>query len=373
MSKLPRYVQSMKMADGHTEYRFNPPQSFVDAGVVKRETYGSDLWQVKRLAQCSNSLIDTHRDKMSQLTKVDKHSSVKDLVNLYYLSNDFNMLRDTTKVDYRYFLSVLCNSMGNTKYQDVTSKRAKWAYEEWVKRGVSFANHIATCASRVFNYSIEMEHVIMNPFSNIKRKATDKRKVVWQHEDVIRFLDVAYADYNTRNIGLIVQMAYEWCQRLGDMRKLEWSSINFEDKMLILKQSKRSAEVFLPISVELLEMLQDQYDDFGFQQYVVPQILPTGGVFKPYTKQRLSKKGRSVMRKAGLSEKLRLMDLRRTGVVQMVDKGVPLPNIMAVTGHANVSSVKPYLKNTYTSANNALTQRNVSVQSNTVSNIESDI
>jgi len=95
-------------------------------------------------------------------------------------------------------------------------------------------------------------------------------------------------------------------------------------------------------------------------------------VYHPYAMQRLSKNGRAVMRKAGLSEKLRLMDLRRTGVVQMVEKKVPLPNIMSVTGHANVASVKPYLKNTYTAANEALTQRNVSVQSNTVSNIESD-
>ena len=56
----------------------------------------------------------------------------------------------------------------------------------------------------------------------------------------------------------------------------------------------------------------------------------------------------------------------------MVDSGVPLTNIMSVTGHANVASVQPYLKNTYISANNALTQRNVSVKSNSVSNIKSD-
>jgi len=34
---------------------------------------------------------------------------------------------------------------------------------------------------------------------------------------------------------------------------------------------------------------------------------------------------------------------------------------MSVTGHNHVASVKPYMKHTYTSANNALTQRNVSV------------
>jgi len=52
-------------------------------------------------------------------------------------------------------------------------------------------------------------------------------------------------------------------------------------------------------------------------------------------------------------------------VTQMIDKGVPLPQVMSVTGHTHVSSVKPYMKHTYASANSALTQRNVSVQSST--------
>ena len=372
MSKLPRYVQTVTLADGHVEYRFNPPKSLVDAGVVKREMYGSDIRQVRRIAKENNAIIDQHRKEVAEINRITKNSKVSDLVKIYYLSNDFNMLRETTKVDYRYFLTVLCNSMGNKKFHEISSKVAKFAYEEWVKRGISFANHVATCSSRVFNYAIDMEYATFNPYTSIKRKAEIKRKVIWQHEDVLKFLDVAYSDYSTRNIGLIIQMAYEWCQRLGDMRNLKWEDLDFQSKMLTLEQSKRRAEVFLPISDDLMTMLQDQHDDFGFQQYVAPHVLPTEGVFKPYAMQRLSKNGRAVMRKAGLSDKLRLMDLRRTGVVQMVDKGVPLPNIMSVTGHANVASVKPYLKNTYTSANEALTQRNVSVQSNTVSNIESD-
>jgi integrase len=267
---------------------------------------------------------------------------------------------------------VVSASVGNEKFTGFTSRKAKWAYEEWVRRGVSFANHVATCASRVFNYAVEMEYAMQNPFTSIKRKPEIKRKVVWKHEDVLKFLDVAYSDFTTRNIGLIIQMTYEWCQRIGDMRTLEWEDIDFNDKVLTLEQSKRRAEVFLPISDDLMSMLHEQHKDFGFQRYVAPHVTPTRGVFYPYAMQRFSKNGRAVMRKAGLSERLRLMDLRRTGVVQMVDKGVPLTNIMAVTGHANVASVKPYLKNTYTSANEALTRRNVSVQSNTVSNIESD-
>ena len=78
------------------------------------------------------------------------------------------------------------------------------------------------------------------------------------------------------------------------------------------------------------------------------------------------------MRLAKLDEELRLMDLRRTGVTQMVDRGVPLPQIMSVTGHTHVASVKPYMKHTFESANNALTQRNMSVHLSETNNIESD-
>lgn len=63
------------------------------------------------------------------------------------------------------------------------------------------------------------------------------------------------------------------------------------------------------------------------------------------------------MNAAGLSKELRLSDLRRTGTTEMVEAGVGMAQIMSVTGHANPQSVKPYMKNTYRSANSALTAR----------------
>tara|TARA_R100000654_G_scaffold40406_2_gene66366 strand:- start:33 stop:689 length:657 start_codon:yes stop_codon:yes gene_type:complete len=218
-----------------------------------------------------------------------------------------------------------------------------------------------------------MEHAEQNPFAKIKRKRNHQRKVVWTHGEVNKFLDVAYSDFEYRNLGLIVHMAYEWCQRLGDMRNLTWDCLDLKNQQLSLEQSKRRAQVFLPISDNLNAMLLEQKADFGFQQWVAPHPKPRSGKFEPYAMERLSKVGRKVMRLAKLSEELRLMDIRRTGVTEMVDKGVPLPQIMAVTGHTHVSSVKPYMKHTYESANNALTQRDTYVQSSVMSNIESDI
>lgn len=364
MAKLPRYVQQRVSPSGGITYRYNPPQKWVDAGLVERGELPSDIREVRKVVREYNKRIDEYREEQSKIVKLYKNSTVKDLVDFYYQSNDFNMLRDTTKVDYRYCLSELCAVMGDRQYLTVTSKVAKQAYEEWVKRGVSFANHVATASSRVFNYAITMEEAVLNPFGNIKRKQPKQRKVVWEHEHVIAFLEVAYSRFEYRNVGLIVQMAYEWCQRLGDMRMLKWDSIDMQAKQLYLQQSKRRSEVFLPISDDLLYMLQQQHNDFGFQDYVAPYYRSRNGVFKPYPMERLSKAGRHIMRQAGLPEELRLMDLRRTGVTQMVDKGVPLPQIMSVTGHNHVNSVRPYMKHTFESANSALTQRNVCVKSN---------
>ena len=152
-------------------------------------------------------------------------------------------------------------------------------------------------------------------------------------------------------------MAYEWCQRVGDMRLLTWDMLNFETKRVIIQQSKRNAQVELPIDDDLLDMLIQQEQDFGFQQYVAPKPTPFKGVYSPYTMYKLPMYARMLMDEAGLSKDLRLSDLRRTGVTEMVDAEVGIGQIMSVTGHANPQSVKPYLKNTYASANNALTAR----------------
>ena len=372
MQMLPRYVQQRVSPSGDISFRFNPPQMLVDEGVVEREELGTDTKEVRKQAKELNKQIDDWREERARVVGLKPSSRVTDLINFYYQSNDFNMLRDTTKVDNRYFLTVVHQTIGCRKYKDVTSKIAKASYEEWVKRGISFANHAATCASRVYNYAIQMEHAEQNPFGKIKRKTAKQRKMVWSHGEVNKFLDVAYSDFDYRNVGLIIHMAYEWCQRLGDMRNLRWDNLDLDKQQLTLEQSKRRADVFLPITDNLTAMLKEQKSDFGFQPWVVPHPMPVKGVYKPYAMERLSKVGRKIMRLAKLPEELRLMDIRRTGITQMIDKGVPLPQIMAVSGHTHVSSVKPYHKHTYESANSALTRRDITVQSTVRSNIESD-
>ena len=282
---------------------------------------------------------------------------LRKLVKLYLQSPEFNRLRDQTKLDYTRFLKILTDTLGDTTASVVSGKDARMAYEEWVSRGIHLANHVAAVAGIVYRHGQDMEYVKSNPFTLVRKLSPVARNTVWTQDQVRQFLDVAYGDFVYRNVGLIVQMAYEWCQRVGDMRMLTWDSIDFSTRRLRLLQSKRGAEVQLPISDALHDMLTEQQQDFDFQKYVAPMPSPRGGEYKPFSMERLSKIGRTIMRQAELPDELRLMDLRRTGTTEMVEAGVPLPQIMSVTGHANPQSVKPYIKNTYLSANSALTAR----------------
>ena len=90
-------------------------------------------------------------------------------------------------------------------------------------------------------------------------------------------LDAAYSDFSTRNIGLIAHMAYEWCQRLGDMRLLTWDVIDFEARTLTLEQSKRKADVHLPISDDLCDMLSQQAHDFWLSEVRGTSSIPHQG------------------------------------------------------------------------------------------------
>ena len=152
-------------------------------------------------------------------------------------------------------------------------------------------------------------------------------------------------------------MSYEWCQRVGDMRLLKFESIDFNNGVLNLEQSKRGASVSLPISEDLFEMLQEQKRDYDFQEYVAPVPKAIRSSYNPYTLHRLSIVARKVIKLCGLPNELRIADLRRTGTTEMVEAGVSMGQIMSVTGHANPQSVKPYMKNTLDSAKNALTTR----------------
>ena len=362
-NKFPRYLQEQKYGNGMVFYRYNPTARYIDEGIVTRTNLGSDLSIAKKKANEFNKLIDAFLQQQSEVVSVQNNPTVQGLADEYLLSSDFNMLADKSKQDYQYFIKNMLSTIVESKHlsrtylKNMNGAKAKKSYEVWLNRGISMANHICSVSRKMYSYGMEMGYVQSNPFSTFKCRTPKSRKTLWTRDQVKQFLDYAYTNFKTRNLGLIVQMAYEWCQRIGDMRLLKFEYIDFDKGILHLEQSKRRATVHLPISEDLLAMLIQQKEDYGFQEYVAPMPKAIRGAYKPYSLHGISKLGRVAMSSAGLSNELRLADLRRTGTTEMVEAGVSMGQIMSVTGHANPNSVMPYMKNTYLSAKKALTTR----------------
>ena len=286
-----------------------------------------------------------------------------EMVSEYYNSLDYRSLSPAAQKDYRYCLTTMLattvrSKLLSTMYlQSVDTPRAQAAYNRWAERGVPFANHTHAVTSKLYNFAIQLGYTEFNPFSKVSKRAHKPRKEVWTREDINLFLNTAYSEFKWRSVGLIVQMAYEWCQRLGDMANLTWDNYDAQARVLYLEQSKRRAKVELPTTDALHEMLMQQKGDVDFQQYMAPQCRDKRIIARPYDKFLLSQVARRIMNKAGLPKELQIMDMRRTGTMEMVEAGVSLPQIMSITGHANPQSVKPYMKNTLTSARKAATLR----------------
>jgi integrase len=292
-------------------------------------------------------------------------SSVRQACEFYFRTPKFLTLTGNTQKDYEVVLIHTCNTpiqngklFGNVKLKEVRFKHITHLYDTWLNtRGVRRANYHATCLSILFNTAIRHEAMISNPVSLIQRTPNKPRKVKWTEEQVKLFLDTAYSDFRWRSIGLIAHMAYDWAQRMGDMRLLQWSNIDFDLQRLDLEQSKRRADVHIPIDDALIKMLIQQREDFGFQDYVAPRVTPRNGNYNPYSIQEVSILVNEVKEEAGLPNELWGMDLRRTGITEMVEAGVDITGIMQVSGHNSPQSVMPYLVNTFSGASTALNKR----------------
>lgn len=300
----------------------------------------------------------------TMVKKPNRNARVQDIVDFYLHSKGFAALTGASQKAYeRHLESVVATevkgrALGQYRARTLRVEYTNLAYEEWLKTGIRTANYRKAALSVAWTYAMRMDIISNDPVRLIKARSTKPRKVKWTREQVKLFLDVAYSDYKWRSIGLIVHMAYDLAQRVGDMRMLEWQSVNLDAQRMDITQSKRGADVHLPLSDSLTDMLRQQKEDFGFQPYVAPKPKPVAGAYRPYTQADIDNAVNAVKREAGLPKKITAMDLRRTAITEMVEAGVDLAGVMQVSGHRSPVSVQPYMVNTFSGASKALAQRN---------------
>ena len=352
---LARYMQLVDR-NGVVSYKYAPPADAVEAGVVKRKALGTSLVDAVNYCNEQNDVLDDWRKEHRYLKHLTTKSTVVDLVKSYINSIDYSKLSSKSKEDYVYYLKRWAGDKAThttlyaSRLQDLTTPSMQRIYDLHAAHSISLASHVLAVYRLLFSYAIRNGFTTFNPFTAVKKQTSKPRRVTWEREHIKAFMTVAFSTFETRSLALLVYTAYCAAQRLGDMRLLTWDSYDVETGTLSLTQSKRRARVSIPLPKDLQQMLKQQRDELGWQQYVFPTTRSVAGILQPYSLQGLAKTGRAIMQDAQLPDELQLMDLRRTAVTEMVMAGVATTNIMSLTGHATPSSLTPYIRHTLKSA-----------------------
>ena len=288
----------------------------------------------------------------------------KTAVDEYLHTRQFASLASSSQKGYESALLSFCRmsvggrTLGNISIKNINVPLCTEIYDTWeLETSTANANHCARIFSVLMNYLITMEKLTVNPMARVRKRTSEPRSVIWTHDQVLSFLDVAFTKFDWRNIGLIVLMCYEWAQRPVDIRNLTWDQLDLDEGVVTITQTKRGATVELPIPDNLITMLKQQKEDWDFQPYVVPHHRPQDNAYRPLTIVQMTTLLAEVKAIAGLPDELRVGDLRKTAIVQMIESDVDHLAIQSVSGHKNVQSLNPYNKFSLKTAKSALERR----------------
>ena len=130
----------------------------------------------------------------------------------------------------------------------------------------------------------------------------------------------------------IIICALQTGMRKGEIFGLKWSNICFDYGFIELTETKSGKSRKIPITKTMLEVLNQQP---RISEYVFINK-DTG---KPYVdiKHAFS----TVLKKANITN-FRFHDFRHSVATRLVEKGVPLPVVQEILGHAKITTTMRY-------------------------------
>lgn len=349
--------------NGKTIWTFVPPRDVLEAGVCEKTVFTDGRaarYEIPRLIE----RVELYRKGEIREGGLSDRSLFVHLRNHYFNSKQFLKLTNSTQTAIERTLKNICaqeirgKPFGQHPVKSIDMKFCRELYSEFLKSGsISRANTWTQVCSRLLDYAISIELMTVNPMSYIDKEKHESVIKVWTQGQVEAFLDEGYKEFDTRNLTLMAHMCYEWAQRPIDIANLTWSSFDWDDKTVSITNPTSGTVVYIPLEEPLLSLLSEQYEDWGFQDYVVPHVVPSGTVYKPMNTWQWSGAFRKLRNKAGLPSDLKLSGMRSTAIMEMVDAGVDALSIKQVSGHKTLYGLKPYVNNTKRGAMRALTQR----------------
>ena len=341
-----KYVEQRTRKAGRVVWVVNPPPHMKEA--IQAEYKQFDV--LSDANEYAQEIVDVYADYKRGIHRQVKaeESSVAGLVSYYKTTNDYRRLSSNSK---RFYNAMIKDAtriafgngipLGEMKSSNVTPEHADKLYLKLQElKSQHRATHVCKVLRKIWFMGLRAGRVKSNPFQRMNLKGLEDRKVLWEPEQVEKFIQTA-DEMNMGSIGTMALLCYDLCQRPGDMRQLTWG--NLKRDCIAFIQEKTGTEVTIPCSPRLLDRLRTIKPSNASDMEHIVICEATGKLFD---RRLYAKWAARVRNQSGLPSHLQIRDLRRTGATEMAEAGCTEDELRSVTGHQSRDVLSIYVRPT---------------------------
>lgn len=209
-------------------------------------------------------------------------------------------------------------------------------YRGTVRTGAT-ANRYLAALSHAFTKAVEWGWMESNPISKVSREKESAGRVRFLSEDErLRLLETCKSSRN-QQLYLIVMIALSTGARQGEILGLTWEDVSFEQRRLILRDTKNGETRAVPLVGEACTLLKDHSK---VRRIDTPLVFPRTG-FKGNKPMSIREAWDNAVEAAEIKD-FHFHDLRHTCASYLAMNGASLAEIAEVLGHKTLQMVKRY-------------------------------
>jgi integrase len=210
-------------------------------------------------------------------------------------------------------------------------------YRGTIRSGAT-ANRYMAALSHVFTKaSTEWGWMEINPLSKVSREKETQGRVRFLSDDERKRLFEACKISRNQQLYLIVMLAVSTGARQGEIMGLTWDDVSFEQRRIILRDTKNGETRAVPLVGEAYERFKEYSK---VRRIDTPLVFPRAGI-KGNQPMSIREAWDNTVTTAKI-ENFRFHDLRHSCASYLAMNGATLAEIAEVLGHKTLQMVKRY-------------------------------
>lgn len=218
----------------------------------------------------------------------------------------------------------------------------------------------------ILNYAVKSLYMTENPLMQVKPFSIPQKERLSFNKDEI---DLVLRTITNEKIKNIVIFALLTGCRLGEILNVQWSDIDFQERILIIRnkptfKTKSGKIREIPISDNLFKLLK-HLKDTNNQNNIIKLYENDCYIFNKkgfrYNQNYITRSFKKYLRKAGIDERYHFHCTRHTFLTQLAAQGVSIYHLKEIAGHSDVKTTEIYLHTVTNDLRQAVNKMNIDI------------